>query len=185
MTGFVVVSLLARVPSSEAIPIVIYQASLDGAQAGVNTTATGQATVSIDLATNVLTFAASWNGLSANIGALHIHCCLPTSPTTFQQALALTNPLVPAVTTGSFTGTVLLPDGLAAGFRNVHGDASLDDFLAGLAAGTAYVDIPNMSFGGGEIRGALVPVPEPATATLLIAGLTALAVRGRYWLRTN
>ena len=177
MAGLVVVSMLVRVPGSEAAPILIYQASL-GAAPGVSTTATGQSTVSIDLATNLLTFDAAWAGLVAIplAGGLHIHCCVPTAPGNLQLSLSLT---VPGVTTGSSSQTVLLPDALTPGFRNSHGAASLDDFLAGLAAGTAYVDVQNASFPGGEIRGTLVPVPEPSTISLLITGLMGLAVRHR------
>jgi hypothetical protein len=177
MAGLVVVSMLVRVPGSEAAPILIYQASL-GAAPGVSTTATGQSTVSIDLATNLLTFDAAWTGLSAVplTGGLHIHCCVPTAPGNLQLSLALT---IPLVTTGSSSETVLIPDALTPGFRNMHGAASLDDFLAGLAAGTAYVDIQNAQFPGGELRGTLVPVPEPTTISLLITGLMGLAMRHR------
>jgi hypothetical protein len=177
MVGFVVVSMLVRVPGSGAAPILIYQASL-GAAPGVSTTSTVQATVSIDLATNLLTFDAAWEGLAAIplLNGLHIHCCVPTAPGNLQLALALT---IPGVTTGSSSQTVLIPDALTPGFRTAHGAASLIDFVSGLDAGTAYVDLQNAPFPGGEIRGTLVPVPEPTAMTLLITGLMSLAVRHR------
>jgi hypothetical protein len=36
-----------------------------------------------------------------------------------------------------------------------------------------YVNIHTSTFGGGEIRGQIIPVPEPATTGLLTAGAIA------------
>ncbi len=49
---------------------------------------------------------------------------------------------------------------------------------AGLASGQAYLNIHTNVFAGGEIEGHLLPVPEPANAFLLAAGIaTLMAVR--------
>ena len=53
------------------------------------------------------------------------------------------------------------------------------DLLAGLASGTAYLDIPNANFQNGEIRGNLAAVPEPTTMFLIGTGLAGMAVRRR------
>jgi hypothetical protein len=62
------------------------------------------------------------------------------------------------------------------------GGISYQAFLAGLESGQAYVNIHNVNFPGGEIRGWLTtgaaPVPEPATF-----GLGALALMGMAVLR--
>ncbi len=50
----------------------------------------------------------------------------------------------------------------------------------GLSTGRAYLNVHTTAFPGGEIRGFLVPVPEPATlAALGLVGLCGLAARRR------
>ena len=51
--------------------------------------------------------------------------------------------------------------------------------LNGIAAGKAYWNIHSSTFGGGEIRGFLIPLPEPATLGLLVPGLMLIARRSR------
>jgi hypothetical protein len=48
--------------------------------------------------------------------------------------------------------------------------------LAGVALGDAYLNIHSNSFPSGEIRGFLVPTPEPGTMTLAIAALVGILV---------
>jgi hypothetical protein len=45
------------------------------------------------------------------------------------------------------------------------------DLFAGIMGGQAYLNIHTNLFPGGEIRGQLAPVPEPATLSLLFLGL--------------
>jgi hypothetical protein len=52
-------------------------------------------------------------------------------------------------------------------------------FAAALAGGQAYWNIHSSSFGGGEIRGFVVPVPEPSTLALFGLGAGAIAWRLR------
>ena len=52
--------------------------------------------------------------------------------------------------------------------------------LAGTQAGKAYVNIHSAApYGGGEVRGFLVPVPEPGTYALMMAGLGLLGLAAR------
>ena len=49
----------------------------------------------------------------------------------------------------------------------------------GIADGKAYWNIHTQTFGGGEIRGFLVPVPEPSSALILGAGAMFVMRRRR------
>ncbi|HWP31325.1 MAG TPA: CHRD domain-containing protein [Fimbriimonadales bacterium] len=48
-----------------------------------------------------------------------------------------------------------------------------------LFAGNTYINVHTFKFGGGEIRGQINLVPEPATLVILSAGLGILAARRR------
>jgi hypothetical protein len=47
-------------------------------------------------------------------------------------------------------------------------------FVQALADGKAYLNIHSSTFGGGEIRGFLLPVPEPTTAVLFVLGASGI-----------
>lgn len=56
---------------------------------------------------------------------------------------------------------------------------TLTDQLDALMAGRLYMNFHTNQYPGGEIRGALLVTPEPATVLLLGSGLLALGVIGR------
>jgi hypothetical protein len=43
--------------------------------------------------------------------------------------------------------------------------------LPNILGGTSYINFHTTQFGGGEIRGQIIPVPEPETYALMLAGL--------------
>jgi len=171
----------------EATPIT-YQASLDGAQTvpATGSLATGSGTVTVDPTTHLLTFQISWTNLAATPSGLHVHCCAPAGA---NGMLAISFPGFPAATSGMYFQTVDLTVAMLynPAFLTAHGGTAAQaeaDLLAGLAAGNSYLDINNPPFGGGEIRGQLAAVPEPATALLLATGLASIAARShkrRLW----
>jgi hypothetical protein len=75
---------------------------------------------------------------------------------------------------GTFTSIWDAPEGNAG--------TTLATNLPGIFDGLSYINFHTEQFGGGEIRGQLTPVPEPATLTLLgvgLAGVVARRARGR------
>jgi len=59
---------------------------------------------------------------------------------------------------------------------------TLADQLPNILSGHSYINFHTSQFGGGEIRGAILVVPEPSTAVLLGLGVFAVIVglwRGR------
>jgi hypothetical protein len=192
-------SLLA-VSNAHAV-VHTYQAFMDGpseAPTPVASPGTGVATVLYDDVANTLTVSASFQGLLGPTSAAHIHATVGnTPPTTAGVAVSpgtLTGfPL--GVTSGSmpptvfdltlastYTGTfVTQSGGTIAGAQAALIAAMNNSPAHPTVASRAYFNIHTSAFGGGEIRGFLVRVPEPATigmAGTMLMGLVA-AVRRR------
>jgi hypothetical protein len=91
----------------------------------------------------------------------------------------------PAAASGVFEKSFDLLDAAiyTSGFLNGFGGGTAAGaraaLLAGLDAGTAYSNIHNAQFPGGEIRATLRKVDEPAVAWLLMAGCGAFVVMRR------
>ena len=91
-------------------------------------------------------------------------------------------PTFPGFPLGVTTGTYLqsfdltLASTYNPAFITAHGGTvagAQADFIAGLVGGQTYLNIHTSQFPGGEIRGQLQAVPEPATLLLMGASLTA------------
>lgn len=179
-------ALVLTVPASHAAT-KIYTAALTGANEvpAVATPGSGWTTVTIDDVLKTLHVEVNFSGLIGNVTASHVHCC--TAPgTNVGVATALPSfvgfPL--GVTAGTYDHTYDMTQAgsFGAGFLAARGgstDLALTDLIAGLDGGVAYLNVHSTAFGGGEIRGLLAPVPEPATQALMALGLLALGVAAR------
>lgn len=125
----------------------------------------------------------SFSGLTGTTTASHIHAATAV-PFTSTAGVATTTPYFAGfpigVTSGSFSITLDLtqssswnPSYVSAnGGTNASAEAA---FISAINTGKAYLNVHSSTFGGGEIRGFLVPtVPEPATCALAALGAAAV-----------
>jgi len=141
----------------------------------------GSALVTLDTATNLLTVNVSFAGLGSPTIASHIHCCaLPGT----NAMVATAVPTFPGFPLGVTTGTYLMTFDLTVAstynpaFITAHGGTvagAMAAFIAGLNSGQTYLNIHTSQFPGGEIRGQLNAVPEPASLLLLATGVMGAA----------
>ena len=150
-------------------------------------TGTGTALVTLDTGLNTMRVQATFSGLSGTITAAHIHCCT-ASPGTGSAGVATITPTFTSfpsgVSAGSYDHTYDTTD---AGIFNTPfvtasgGTAALatSALQGGMDLGTAYFNLHTSTFGGGEIRAFLTPVPEPGSAGMLLLGLGLLGHAAR------
>ena len=137
----------------------------------------GSALVTLDTVTNLLTVNVSFAGLGSPTIASHIHCCTPPGANAIVATAVPTFPGFPlGVTTGTYLQTfdLTLASTYNPAFIAAHGGTvagAQAAFIAGLTSGQTYLNIHTSQFPGGEIRGQLVAVPEPATLLLLTTGV--------------
>ncbi len=141
----------------------------------------GSALVTLNTAGNLLTVNVSFAGLGSPTIASHIHCCtLPGS----NAMVATSVPTFPGFPLGVTTGTYLMTFDLTVAstynpaFITAHGGTvagAQAAFIAGLTSGQTYLNIHTSQFPGGEIRGQLQAVPEPASLFLLTTGVIGAA----------
>ncbi|HEX8603026.1 MAG TPA: CHRD domain-containing protein [Pseudoduganella sp.] len=168
----------------------VYTASLSGAvEAPPNASpGTGTVTVDFDLAAHTMTVDVTFSGLLAGTTAAHIHCCTAV-PGTGTAGVATELPTFTGfplgVTSGTYSHT--FDTSLAAtwnpNFVDTFGGGTIagaeSAFIAGLDSGSAYLNLHTTFAPGGEIRGFLQPVPEPATFALLALGAPVVLVAAR------
>ncbi len=141
----------------------------------------GIALVTVDTLTNLMTVNVSFTGLLSPTVASHIHCCAPLG---VNAMVATAVPTFPGFPLGVTTGTYLQTFDLTAAatynpaFITAHGGTvagAQAAFIAGLVGGQTYLNIHTSQFPGGEIRGQLQAVPEPATLLLFGTSIAGAA----------
>lgn len=173
------VAVLFTIPLANAT-ILTYETSLSGLNENppVVSPGTGDVTVEYDDLAHTLWIDATFSDLVGNTTAAHIHCCAPTPQD--NAGVATTTPSFVGFPLGVTAGTfnTLLDLTMASSWNPAFitangGTAATAEarLAAGLAAGEAYFNIHTSFAGGGEIRGNLAAVPEPATVSLLGLGL--------------
>ncbi len=186
--GLATLALLLAATCAAAAPKTFSASLSGGAEVPPNASpATGHVTVVFDMAAHSLSIDADFAGLIGATTAAHIHCCTMT-PLGGTAGVATMLPSFAGFPAGVHEGdyyatfdTALAatwnPAFIASHGGTTHGaEAAL---LAGLESRRAYFNIHSSSFTAGEIRGNLLPVPEPSLALMLGAALPLVAVAVR------
>lgn len=183
------IAAMSLLSTAAQAAIIHFEVSLLGANENppAASPATGSAKIDLDTITRMLTIDVTFSGLLGTTTASHIHCCAATplvnAPVATQVPTFVGFPL--GVTSGSYLNTfdMTLASSYNPNFINAHGGTvatAYADLLAGMLGGQAYLNIHTTRFPGGEIRGTLIQVPEPATLAMLgiaLAGLGSLRRR--------
>jgi len=188
---FLMAALVVQVPAVHAVPMT-FVANLSGANEipSNSSTATGFASVVLDPIAETIQVNVTWSGLTTPVSATHIHCCLPSPMFLMNVGVATTVPAfpgftIPGPTSGTFSSAVLsLLDAGTYNTTPVTGFVDLEGgipqaaaaLVAGIENDETYFNIHTSMFPGGEIRGFLVPAPEPASLALLGSALLGFAV---------
>jgi hypothetical protein len=127
--------------------------------------ATGTTTVAYTASTHMLQVDVTFSGLVGTTTASHIHCCTAVAGTS-TAGVATQTPTFSGfplgVTSGTYSQTfdLTLASSFNPAFVTANGSsvaAAEAALVAGMANGKAYLNIHSSVFGGGEIRGFLLP----------------------------
>ena len=130
----------------------------------------GSGIVNLTLTGTTLSLNGSFSGLTVNASAAHIHGPAAVGVNT-GVIYGLGGTVIPlGATSGTISGSVnLIPLGAGGSYTVAQQTADLNNSLW-------YVNIHDSTFPGGEIRGQILPVPEPSTLVLTALGLGGLVI---------
>ena len=170
--GIILTVLLGSISLASAQGL--FTATLDGAQDGGGARQ-GSGFINLTLVGDTLTLSGSFSGITTPSTLAHIHGPAPAGIAT-GILYNLGGSVVPlGVTSGSINGSVTLVTMSIPGYANY----TVAQQVADLNNSMFYVNIHNSTFTGGEIRGQIVPVPEPSMWAFLGLGALAAVLRVR------
>jgi CHRD domain/PEP-CTERM motif len=174
--------LVFAAPAANAVPVT-FSTVLNGANENPSNASagTGTAVVLFDLAAHTMQIQINFTGLTGTTTAAHIHCCtFAPGNVGVATELPLFTGFPTGVTAGSYDHTfdMSLSQSYNPAFINANGgtvalaEAAL---FAGMEDERAYLNIHSTFRPGGEIRGFMQQVPEPASIALFALALAGLA----------
>jgi len=181
---------LGAAQTAQATPIVLQATLTGGLEVPPNASpGTGTATVTIDSVANTMLVSLIFSGLDGTTAASHIHCCLGSPFQTGTNAgVATQTPTFAMFPLGVTSGTynhlfdMTLASSYNSAFITANGGTTSSAeaaLFAGMLAGESYLNIHTNTFANGEIRGFLIPVPEPITLSIFGVGLVGMAALRR------
>lgn len=183
---FVAMAMLGVVGAANAT-LVSYAANLNGpSESPPNASpGSGLAQVDIDTAAHTLHVNVTFSGLLGTVTASHIHAATTVAGTGTAGVATMTPTFVgfpSGVTSGSYDHTfdTTLASSFNGSYVTANGGTAAGaetSLAAALAGGKAYLNIHTNVFPGGEIRGFLLPIPEPATVLFAMLGGAGLLIR--------